>query len=221
MKKIRTLVECAVLIALATVLSVIKIYEAPLGGSVTLFSMVPIILISFRHGIKWGLGSGFVYSVIQLLLGLKNVMYVPGAVGIILCILLDYILPFTLLGLAGISHLSPAGDIPPLAREGKNKFIFPSLAKGWGTVRRRWGDSVLRVFFVCILRYLCHVLSGAVVWYELTKAGGWNDLVMQTGMWMYSIIYNTSYMLPETVITLIGTPIILKLTFIKKFRLDK
>lgn len=185
MKKIRTLVECAVLIALATVLSVIKIYEAPLGGSVTLFSMVPIILISFRHGIQWGLGSGFVYSVIQLLLGLKNVMYVPGAVGIILCILFDYILPFTLLGLAGIF---------------KSEKILKIL---------------FAVFFVCVLRYICHVLSGAVVWYELTKAGGWNDLVLQTSMWTYSLIYNASYFLPEMIITLIGTPIIFKITLDK------
>ena len=176
--KLYTLVECAILIAIATVLSIIKIYEAPLGGSVTLFSMVPIILISFRHGIKWGLGSGFVYSVLQLMLGMKNVMYVPGIVGIILCILLDYILAFTVLGLAGIFKTDKIF-----------KIIFATL-------------------FLCVLRYICHVLSGAVVWYEITKQGGWNDLVMRTGMWVYSLIYNIQYMLPETIITLVAAPAI-------------
>ena len=189
--KIYTLVECAIFVAIATVLSVIVIYQAPLGGAVTLFSMVPVIIISFRHGIKWGMGSAFVYSVLQLLLGMKSVMYVPGLAGIILCILLDYILAFTVLGLAGIFKTDKF-----------YKIIFATL-------------------FVCLLRYICHVLSGAVVWYEITKQGQWNELVMTTGMWLYSIIYNISYFLPETVITLIGTPVIVKLLSIKKFMLDK
>ena len=53
--KTRTLVECALMIALGTVLANIKIYELPNGGSITLFSMLPFVLLSFRHGVKWGL----------------------------------------------------------------------------------------------------------------------------------------------------------------------
>lgn len=64
--KTRTLVECALMIALGTVLANIKIYELPNGGSVTLFSMLPFILISFRHGVKWGLFTGFVNSLLQM-----------------------------------------------------------------------------------------------------------------------------------------------------------
>ena len=76
-KKIYILTECSLLVALSTVLSFCKIYEAPLGGAVTLLSMNPVIYISFKHGILWGLGSGFVYSVTQLLFGLQTVAYVP------------------------------------------------------------------------------------------------------------------------------------------------
>lgn len=47
------------MIALGTILANIKIYELPNGGSITLFSMVPFILVSFRHGVKWGLFTGF------------------------------------------------------------------------------------------------------------------------------------------------------------------
>ena len=43
--KTRTLVECALMIALGTVLANIKIYELPNGGSITLFSMLPLSLI--------------------------------------------------------------------------------------------------------------------------------------------------------------------------------
>ena len=68
--KTRTLVECALMIALGTVLANIKIYELPNGGSITLFSMLPFIMISFRHGVKWGLFTGFVNSLLQMLLGM-------------------------------------------------------------------------------------------------------------------------------------------------------
>ena len=77
--KTRTLVECALMIALGTVLANIKIYELANGGSVTLFSMLPFILISFRHGVKWGLFTGFVNSLLQMLLG----FYAPPAPGLL------------------------------------------------------------------------------------------------------------------------------------------
>ena len=89
----RTLVECALMIAVGTVLAQIKIFEMPFGGSVTLVSMLPFILVSFRHGVKWGLATGFVNSLLQMLLG----FYAPPAgtvaafVGVVL---LDYVLVF-------------------------------------------------------------------------------------------------------------------------------
>ena len=85
--KTRILVECALMIALGTVLANIKIFEMPNGGSITLLSMLPFILVSYRHGTKWGLFTGFVNSLLQMLLG----FYAPPApgllplVGMILC----------------------------------------------------------------------------------------------------------------------------------------
>ena len=58
--KTRILVECALMIAIGTVLSNIKIFTMPNGGSVTLLSMLPFVLVSFRHGVKWGLFTGLV-----------------------------------------------------------------------------------------------------------------------------------------------------------------
>ena len=89
--KTRIMVECALMIALGTILANIKIYELPNGGSITLFSMVPFILVSFRHGVKWGLFTGFVNSLLQMLLG----FYAPPAPGLLPLvgmILLDYVL---------------------------------------------------------------------------------------------------------------------------------
>lgn len=53
-KKTHALVESAIMIALATVLSYVKVWEMPWGGAITLCSMLPIILVSVKYGTKWG-----------------------------------------------------------------------------------------------------------------------------------------------------------------------
>ena len=97
--KTRILVECALMIAIGTVLSNIKIFTMPNGGSVTLLSMLPFVLVSFRHGVKWGLFTGFVNGCLQMLLGFwapptPTFLYFLGE------ILLDYIVAFMALGTA-------------------------------------------------------------------------------------------------------------------------
>ena len=115
--KTRTLVECALMIALGTVLANIKIFEMPNGGSITLLSMLPFILVSYRHGTKWGLFTGFVNSLLQMLLG----FYAPPAPGLLPLvgmILLDYVLAFTLLGLAA-AFLFSGTQVIPTAKNNK------------------------------------------------------------------------------------------------------
>ena len=90
-KTVRVLVESAVMVALATVLSLIKIVDLPYGGSVTIASMLPVAVIAYRHGILWGLGTGLVYGAIQQLLGLNDLIYVTGWQSVLAVILLDYI----------------------------------------------------------------------------------------------------------------------------------
>ena len=88
--KTRTLCEAAMLIALAQILSYIKLYEFPNGGSVD-FAMVPIILFAVRHGCGWGAGAGFVYGFLQYFAG--NGIAIDWTT--IIC---DYFLAYTLLG---------------------------------------------------------------------------------------------------------------------------
>ena len=71
-KTVRSLVESAMMVALATVLSIFKLIEMPYGGSVTIASMLPMVILAYRNGIGWGLGSGLVYAAIQQLLGLND-----------------------------------------------------------------------------------------------------------------------------------------------------
>lgn len=101
-KKTGTLVECSILIAMAFVLSFIKIIDMPYGGAVTAASMLPIIIAGYRHGLKWGLITSFTYSILQLLTGLSNVSYATSTTAMIAIILLDYIVAFTVLGLLGV-----------------------------------------------------------------------------------------------------------------------
>ena len=68
MKKTRVLVECAILVALAVVLSYLKFDVGAEGGSVSLV-MVPLVLIAFRHGTAWGVGTGLVFGFVKCVLG--------------------------------------------------------------------------------------------------------------------------------------------------------
>ncbi len=134
--KTRTLVECALMVAIGTVLAQIKILDMPMGGSVTLLSMLPFVVVALRHGTKWGLLTGFANSLLQMLLG--GVSAPAGTVASFMgVVMLDYVLAFTVLGLAGF-----------FAKPLKNKLAGVCL-----------GTAV-----VLALRFVCSFLSGALIW---------------------------------------------------------
>ena len=101
--KTSRMVTTAILIALAAILSLIKVFKMPMGGSVTLVSMLPIALISLKYGYKWGFFGAFVYSLVQMFLDLGEVMS-WGLTPAVLAgsIFLDYIAAYTSLGFCGI-----------------------------------------------------------------------------------------------------------------------
>ncbi|MGN0999916.1 MAG: energy-coupled thiamine transporter ThiT [Faecousia sp.] len=188
----RILTESAIMVALATVLSMLKIWESPYGGSITILSMAPIIVLSLRRGVKVGLAAGFAHSLIQLLLGLGDVAWVPTATGIVLCILTDYIIPFTLLGLGGIFR-----NVKFTKNDSANLVIAAALG----------------ALLVTVLRYISHIVSGAVIWYALDLEWYADDpthIVHRYGAWAFSAIYNGIYMIPEIIATVVGTPLLTK-----------
>ena len=63
-KRVFNLVLGGLMVALGTVLSFIKVLDLPYGGSITLCSMLPVLVFSYRCGTKWGLGAGLVFSVL-------------------------------------------------------------------------------------------------------------------------------------------------------------
>lgn len=85
--------QIGIALALATILKVFRIYHLPQGGSITLGSMVPILLMSFLYGPQVGSLTGFLYGIITLILD----PYILQPVQV----LFDYPLPFMAIGLAG------------------------------------------------------------------------------------------------------------------------
>ena len=140
-ERTRILVECALMVALGTVLSIFPLVEMPYGGSVTLASMLPCLLIAYRHGTAWGLGTAFVHAVVQQLLGLKNLSYFTTWQSVVAVIVLDYLLAFVVIGLGGMF---------------RKRIAQQNLALASGAV------------VVCVLRYICHVIAGATVWAGLS-----------------------------------------------------
>ena len=100
-ENLRALVESALLVAIGFVLSYITLLKLPQGGSVTPLSMLPLLMIGLRHGLKWGLGGGLVYAFLQML---QQFWPPPSgtAAAYISVVVLDFILAFTLLGLSGV-----------------------------------------------------------------------------------------------------------------------
>lgn len=168
-QKVLRLVEGALLLAVATVLSMIKLIDLPYGGSVTACSALPVLLVGYRHGTGYGLFSGAVYALIQLLLGLSTLSYCPTPLAVVAVIVLDYVLAFVVLGLGGVFRRADRSQAKAL---------------------------VAAALLVCVLRYAFHVISGCTVWAGLS--------IPTEAALLYSLAYNATYMLPETLVTVLG-----------------
>lgn len=202
---VRCLCESAILIAIGTILSMIKIINYPWGGGVTICAMLPIILIGYRWGVKWGFFSSFVFGVLQLSLAfIDNDFGIPSLWALIAMLLIDYILAYTMLGFGGIF---------------RNKFKSPAGALVLGTV--------LAVF----MRYFMHFVSGAIFfgewasWFFGDTTSGFS---MEIGGWvlghfsgvglsmLYSATLNGITMLCEMAITVVAAVIVAKIPVIGK-----
>lgn len=159
---IRCLTEAAILVAMAQALSYIKLMELPNGGSLTP-AMFPIILFAIRWGLKPGLLASFAFGLLQLIF---DGAYAWGWQSM----LLDYLVAFTPLGLAG-------------------------LFKG-----KRWGIFVGTVLG-CACRFVVHYISGVTIYKILAP----KELLGMTftNPSFYSLVYNGSYMLPNTILALV------------------
>ncbi len=140
-QKIRRIVETALMLALSTILAELAVIKFPFGGSVTIFSQVPMVVISYRYGVKWGIFSGLTMGVIQTLFGMGNFAYVSGIGAYLILLFADYIIAFGALGLGGMFE------------KVKNQAVALAL-----------GGAV-----VSVIRFLCHFISGVTIWGDYTN----------------------------------------------------
>lgn len=200
--KTKKLVVCAMLVALGTVLSVIQPFALPFGGGITLASMMPVCLIGMIYGMKTGVLSALCFSVLQMFLGASTISaaFLPGDdqmvlwKAILMC-LLDYTLAYTVLGFSG---------------------IFKDKIKNEGTA------VMAGAAFTTFLRYVLHIASGYILWgsyaeWFFSQEGFYAfgekilDAFSGNGLaFIYSVIYNGLYMIPEIIITALVTPIVYK-----------
>ena len=208
MMKTKRITESAMLIALAIVLELVGravIPPMPFGGQLTLCAMLPIVLISYRHGVRWGLTAGFGYSLVQMALGADVVTaaFQPGYFGdgtqifraLTMC-LMDYVLAYTLLGLGGCFR---------------------------GKIRSKGVSLMCGAVTAMAGRYLSHIFSGYILfsgWAEwfFTQEGfpAWGTSLVESLSpaalgWIYSIVYNGMYMIPEMILTAAAALLIAKI----------
>lgn len=160
-KNVRRLCECAVLVSIAQILSWLKLWEMPWGGSVVL-SMIPLVLASVRWGLIPGLVSGFAYGCLQFLFDGGFAIGWQSILG-------DYLAAFTVLGLAGLF-------------QGRRGGVFYGTLLG------------------CFARFLVHFVVGATIWAEYMPEQFFG--MTMHSPWLYSLLYNLVYLLPNAAITL-------------------
>ncbi len=217
-QKTRRLTTSAIMLALATVLAIVCAYipflNLPFGGGFTVASMLPIVIVAYMYGTKWGLFTAGCYSAIQIILSLTQgasgtvmALFMPasddfmGYGAAVAIVLIDYVFAYTVLGLGGIF---------------RNKIQNKTVALTVGVV------------FAISLRYILHILSGYIFY------GAWAEwFFSQEGFYaiggfildtfsgealsiIYSAFYNGLYMIPEIVITAIAAAAVSPIPYIKK-----
>lgn len=171
MNKTRMLTEAGICVAMAIILSFIKI---PLGlsfggfgGSIDLV-MIPLVFFALKWGAKWGVLAGFVFGTIKYFLGSGLVIHWVS-------IIFDYSVAYAAVGLAGLVGL----------------FMDSSTPKAFG----------VGALIGCVARFVVHFISGVTVYAEWMPDEFMN--MAMTKPTVYSLLYNGTYMLPNTILCIV------------------
>ncbi len=166
-------------IAVCLIISFFPIFRLPLGGSVTIGKMLPLIFFTYFYDLKSGILAGATYSILQIIM----FFHIPPAKTpwiFALTILLDYIIPYLTVGfIAAFKTLF----------QNKKKYFITSI------------------IFSYFIRFLCSTASGIIIWYEY--------IPKRYNIWLYCVVYNLIYIVPETLIALIVCNILLNFFVLK------
>lgn len=219
-QNVKRLTVSAMMLALATVLAIVCAYipflNLPFGGGFTVASMLPIVIVAYMYGTKWGLFTSFCYALIQIIMSLTQgaggtvmALFLPesdsfmGYGAAVWIVLIDYIIAYTVLGLGGVF---------------RNKISNKTLS------------LVVGVVLALFLRYAAHIVSGYIfygAWAEwfFTQEGFYaignvilNSMSGNLLSFVYSVFYNGLFMIPEIVITAIVAVPVSRIPAIKKIK---
>lgn len=171
-EKILTITSAGVCLALSFVLSRLKLFEMPMGGSVTPASVLPIVVFCMAFGPVWGFAVALVFACLQLIGGY---LLTPFQV------LLDYILGYLCLGFTGFA--APKIEKRTSIGNPLKRFCSAGIVKAAGFT-----------VFAYVARWFCSVLSGVIFYAEYAPEG--------MNPWVYSMAYNGSFLAVDCVITL-------------------
>lgn len=146
--KTQVLAESAIMVALSIAIFLVSdLLPWPFlyGGGFTLFGQVPIIIVSYRHGIKNGVAASSVLAMFEMIMGYKNFVHVTGLAAYLTVAVVDYIIAFGSLGLGG---------------------MFKGKFGGKQTAELAFGGAV-----VCIIRFICHYVCGVTIWKSYCPEG--------------------------------------------------
>lgn len=163
-EKILSITSAGICIALAFVLSRLKLFEMPMGGSVTPASVLPIVVFCLAFGPVWGFGAAIVFACLQLIGGY---LVTPFQV------MLDYIFGYACLGITGFAAL-PA-DKRCLISNPLKRFARAGLVK-----------AIVFTVIAYVARWFCSVLSGVIFYAEYAPEG--------MNPWIYSMSYNGGFL---------------------------
>ena len=205
----------AIMIAISAVIYIvcgfIPFLNFSFGGTITIASLLPIIVISYMYGVKWGLLSSFTYSILRVLLSIMQggavyTLFLPDSdfsvFNALIIIFLDYVAAYTVLFVSGF----------------------------FSKIKSKSAALIVGVVVALACSYVCHVASGAIFygsWAEwfFTDTTFANLAISQrilnvfTGnslALVYSMVYNACYMIPEMIITIICAVAVSKISLIKK-----
>lgn len=173
-EKILATVAGGVCIALSFVLSQLKLFEMPMGGSVTPASSLPLIIYAVCFGPVWGSIAAVVYSIVQMISGL-GYFVTPFQM------FLDYIMGYMALGIVGFA--APSLDVRKTISNPIKRFAKGGLMK-----------AIVFTIIAYAVRWFCSVLSGVIFYAEYAPEG--------MDPWVYSMSYNGSFLAADLVIVL-------------------
>ena len=180
--RIKALTEGAMMVALAQVLSFVKLMQLPNGGSLTP-AMFPILFFAVRFGLGKGLLAGFTFGLLQLIF---DGAYAWGWQSM----LLDYLVAFTPLGLAGLFKGKPWGIFPGTVLGCAVRFVvhyisgvtiyritMPTEVPGFGVFESAELYSLVYNGVYMLPNTLLALLIAAVLYHPLKKYFSGSDIM--------------------------------------------